>query len=205
MVAGDWTWLEISKLLVSLLTPLIVAGVGIVVARAARSAEQAQIKATKVAEDAEWRNRRAVDRLLELHAAMAPLMNDLICVLATIGDFRDIDPPTLIAKKRQLDKLYFVNEHLFSHEFRQAYAEYIEQCFEHWMSPGEDAKIRMSAEWLRGERGGRGWEPGWQQLLIDEPGVDESLTLKRRQKESYGRAMEAFARQLGLGEGVRRY
>ena len=164
---------------------------------AAKRAERAEKEAAKRAERVEWANRRAVERLLELHEKMAPLMNDLMCFFRTIGDFRDIDPPSAIRKKRELDKLYFVNEHLFHPTFRERYREFMNECFEHWKSPGEDAKMKASALWLKGERGERGWDDSWNRLFTKEP--PDARALRRLQKESYERAMEAFAAQLGLG------
>jgi hypothetical protein len=156
---STWTSLEVAKLVVGALTPIAVAFLTFAITRAtdradqarkeeADRAERAEKEAAKRAERVEWANRRAVERLLELHEKMAPLMNDLMCFFRTIGDFRDIDPPSAIRKKRELDKLYFVNEHLFHPTFRSRYQEFINECFEHWKSPGEDAKIKASALWL---------------------------------------------------------
>jgi hypothetical protein len=128
---------------------------------------------------------------------MAPLMNDLVCFFTTIGHFRDIDPPAVIERKRQLDKLYFINEHLFDSTFRARYQQFIDAYFEHWKSPGEDAKIKASASWIRGERGPRTWDRDWDRLFTPEP-IDGGA-LARSQREKYDRAMEAFAAQLGLG------
>lgn len=187
------------KLLVSLLTPLAVVGLGVLVKAATRKAEQAQARASERAERAEWRNRRAIERLLELHAEMAPLMNDLHCFFQVVGNFRDISPPTLIVKKRRLDKIYFVNKHLLSHPFREAYDEFLGECFDQSARPGEDAPIRMSVQWLAGERGTARWDRGWEGMFIEEPGISESMRLSSRQRDKYEKAMDAFAEQLGLG------
>jgi hypothetical protein len=51
--------------------------------------------------------RRAVERLIELHKEMAPLMNDLMCFFRLIGHFREIDPPEALTRKRQLDRIFY--------------------------------------------------------------------------------------------------
>lgn len=195
--SGAWTSLEITRLAVSALTPIVVAFLTLAITRATKQAERREAEAAKRAEQAEWVNRRAIERLLELHARMAPLMNDLMCFFRTIGHFRDIDPPTAITKKRELDKLYFVNEQIFDPAFRARYQEFMHECFEHWKSPGEDAKIKASASWLKSERGVRGWNEDWNRLFTKEP--HDGRALRHLQREKYNQAMEAFAAQLGLG------
>jgi len=69
--SGPWNSLEVVKVSVSALTPVLVATLTVVVAAANKRREQAE-------ERLEWVTRRAVDRLLELHKEMAPLLNDLL-------------------------------------------------------------------------------------------------------------------------------
>src|SRR5712672_2781372 len=75
-----------------------------------------------------------------------------------IRQFREIDPPDAVARKRQLDRIFFANEHLFGMTFWRKYQLFMRRCFAHWESPGQDAKLKASATRLRVERGR--WLPG---------------------------------------------
>lgn len=196
-----WNSLEITQLVVSALTPLAVAILGVAVTHASKRAEAATAKAVRVAEQAQWANRRAVERLIELHKEMAPLLNDLMCFFRMIGQFREIDPPALIARKRQLDRVFFANEHLFASTFRQKYKIFMGKCFAHWESPGQDAKVKASAERLREERGPQApWDDNWDRLFESMP---DSRERRHEQQVAYDDLMSAFAAELGLSRDDR--
>jgi hypothetical protein len=191
-----WNSLEIAKLIVSVLTPLAVALLSFAVTRAGKRAEDAAADAARRAESSEWANRRAIERLIELHKEMAPLLNDLMCFFRLIGHFREIDPPAALARKRQLDRTFYANEHLFGRAFRDSYLAFMERCFAHWQSPGQDAKMKASATRLRDERGAAAyWNDDWNVLFDD---VSHSSDLRRNQKAAYDVVMAAFAAELGL-------
>ncbi len=198
-MTGDAAWnsLEVVKLLVSLLTPIAVAVLGIVVGRASKRAEVAAAEAAHAAEDAQWANRRAVERLIEIHKEMAPLLNDLLCFFRLIGHFRSIDPPELLLRKRKLDRLFFTNEHLFGESFQLKYQTFMKECFSHWTAPGEDALIRASRELQRDERGAAStWLDEWNQLFIEEP--DDARQLTKAQQLAYNDVMRTFATEIGI-------
>jgi hypothetical protein len=193
---STWNSLEVAKLVVSVLTPLAVAILGVAVTRATKRAETATAAAARVAEDSQWANRRAVERLIELHKEMAPLLNDLMCFFRQIGHFREIDPPGAIARKRKLDRIFYANEHLFDPAFRSKYRDFIDKCFAHWESPGRDAKMKMSAARLRSERGDTApWDNDWDRLFED---VGDFRERRREQRAAYDDVMSAFAAELGL-------
>lgn len=196
MAPSGWTSLEMAKLVVGVLTPLAVAVLGLVVARAGRRSDRVAAEAAARAEAAQWANRRAVERLIELHKEMAPLMNDLMCFFGLIGHFREIDPHAAVARKRRLDRIYFANEQLFSADFRDTYRVFMDSCFAHWQTAGRDAKMKTSRAALRAERGPDArWDQTWNRLFDDVPDPFET---RHRQREAYAAAMSAFADQLGL-------
>jgi hypothetical protein len=160
-----WNSLEITKLVVGVLTPLAIAIIGIAVTRAAKQAEARAADTARVLEEAQWVNRRAVERLIELHKEMAPLLNDLMCFFRLVGQFREIDPPGALARKRKVDRIFYANEHLFGTAFREKYQVFMGKCFAHWESPGQDAKMKASAARLRAERGAAAsWDDNWNEL-----------------------------------------
>lgn len=191
-----WNSLEITQLVVSVLTPLTVAFLGVVVTRAAKRAEARAAADAQAVENAQWANRRAVERLIELHKELAPLLNDLMCFFRLIGHFREIDPPGALARKRRADNIFHVNEHLFGQAFRQKYKLFMRECFAQWESPGRDAKIKASADRLRAERGsGLPWDHGWNLLFQNVP---DSRDRRHKQQAIYEEVMIAFAAELGL-------
>jgi hypothetical protein len=191
-----WNSFEVVELVVSVMTPVAVALLGVLVTRATRRAEETVAAAARAAEDAQWANRRAVERLIELHKEMAPLLNDLICFFRQIGHFREIDPPEALVRKRRLDRIFYANEHLFGPEFRTRYPSFMHLCFAMWKSAGADAKIRTSADRLRGERGESvPWNGEWDKLFDNAAG---SGNLRREQTAAYEAVMSAFADELGL-------
>lgn len=191
-----WNSLEIAKLVVSVLTPLAVVLLGIAVTRASKRAEAATAEAARIAEDTQWANRRAVDRLVELHKEMAPLLNNLMCFFQQIGHFREIDPPDAVADKRQLDRIFYANEYLFSPAFRQKYRVFMSRYFAQWESPGQDAKMKTSVARLRAERGSKApWDANWDRLFEN---MREYQEQRQEQRSAYKEVMSAFANELGL-------
>ena len=141
---SDWTSLEIVKLAVAALTPLLVLLIGLMIARATRRVEQAQ-----------WASRTLIEKRLELFDKMAEPLNDLLCFLRLVGDFQTITPPEAIARKRKLDKLFFTHEALMSEEFGARYRAYINACFEPYTAVGHYARLKASVQRQRTERGAR--------------------------------------------------
>jgi hypothetical protein len=139
--ASEWNSLEAVKLLVAFLTPVLLFCLGWRVTQTARRVEEAQ-----------WANQKLIERRLELHQRLAPLLNDLLCFFTWRGHFRSIDPPQAIEIKRELDRIFFANEQLFSEGFAARYKEFVKLCFAHWGHEGEDAKLKTSKSKLVAER-----------------------------------------------------
>ena len=182
MAAGQWTALEITKLVVAVATPIVVVLIGVVISRAARRIEQAQ-----------WANRKVIERRLELYDVMAGPLNDLYCFFAVRGHFRDIEPPAAVALKRTLDKLFYVNEFLMGEEFGQRYHALIDACYLTYAGFAQDAKLRGSIELQRSQR--RAWNEAWERCFVDDPG---EVTEPEVVGERYRALMRCFAETLGV-------
>src|SRR5215210_5268198 len=105
MKAGDWTSLEIVKLGVGALIPIMVAVIGYMLNGALKRVEQAQ-----------WAGRRLIELRLDLFDKMAGPLNDLLAFFRLVGDFQKITPPDAIDRKRELDKLFYTNEYLMTQD-----------------------------------------------------------------------------------------
>jgi hypothetical protein len=185
--SGDWTWLEVAKLVVASLVPLAVVVLGLPIARAARRLDQEQ-----------WADRKLIELRLELYAAMSRPLNDLVCFFRRVGDFQEITPPEALRRKRTLDKEFFVSRILMSEEFETRYHEFIGACFKMYTGPGRPAQLRASRAQQRAER--PDWDDSWNELLIPETmtptGLDEL-------GQKYDALMEAFGAAIRVRSGGR--
>ena len=183
MTERGWTWLEVAKVALGALTPLLIFGLGVVVTRAARRVEQAQ-----------WANRKLIERRLELFDDMAGPLNDLFCFFRLVGDFQKITPPVAIEQKRCLDKLFYTHEVLMSDEFGARYHAFINACFLPYVALGHDAQLKASRKRQKAERGQR-WEQGWDSFFVQEGLVTPLATIE----DLYRKLMICFAEQVGAG------
>jgi hypothetical protein len=102
---GSWTSLEIATVAVDALTPIAVAGLGVVFARTSRRLEQVQ-----------WANQTLVTRRMDIFSQLAPGLNQLLCFATFVGGWKEIQPRQAIAIKRRLDEIMYANKVLFSDE-----------------------------------------------------------------------------------------
>jgi hypothetical protein len=179
---SDWTSLEIVKLAVAALTPLLVLLIGLMVARATRRVEQAQ-----------WASRTLIEKRLELFDKMAEPLNDLLCFFRLVGDFQAITPPVAIERKRKLDKLFYTHEALMSKEFGIRYRAFINACFKHFSAVAQDAQLKASVQRQRTERGDR-WDDAWQSCFVDP---EKLVTPVPTIDAEYRALMACFAEQVG--------
>jgi hypothetical protein len=175
-LASDWSSLEIAKLAVGVMTPLLLVGLGVLINRTT------------------WSKQKLVEKRLVVFEEMAPLLNDFFIFFKHEGHFLEIDPPRALQTKRDLDKEFYVNKFLFEPEFEVRYLAFIDACFEgsgEFATPG---KLRASVEDQATERGPNRWERRWAKMLTDE---DDDTVFPEIQA-TYNALMEEFARQVGV-------
>jgi hypothetical protein len=181
--AGNWTWLEIVKLGVAALTPIAVTLLGLWIARAVRRIEQAQ-----------WTNRKLIERRLDVFDRMAEPLNDLFCFFRRVGHFQEITPPDTVARKRQLDRLFFVNEALMTDEFVAAYHAFMGACFQTFVGAGLDAQLKASLKAQRAERR-EGWRDEWTMCFVESESLITGLDVV---KARYQALVDSFSEDLGV-------
>jgi hypothetical protein len=201
MLESAWNTLEGVKLVVAVATPILVAVVGYRLNQSIRGLE-----------DAQWANRRLVERRLELYDEMAPRLNDLYCFFRMVGRFREIEPPGAIALKHELDKLFHVNRFLFDPDFVSHYQGFLSCCFRTFTGTGEFAKIRSPIVLQREERRHSEWESAWESLFDPQTQPphdddrDRSLAaayqvqreLRPELDSAYAALMASFAEEVGV-------
>jgi hypothetical protein len=145
-MAASWTSLQIATLAVAALTPITVAGLGVLVARTSRRIEQVQ-----------WANQTVVTRRLDIFSQLAPGLNQLLCFATFVGGWKEIQPRQAIAIKRSLDEAMYANRVLFSGQLFAAYHQFMATLFAMYATTDADAHLRAPIESRWGNRRNMPW------------------------------------------------
>jgi len=178
--AGTWSWLEVAKLAASLVTPVVVAILGVYIHRV-----------TKRFEHSQWRSQKLIEKRLAVYDDLAPLLNDLLCFFTYVGAWKELDAPTAVGLKRKVDKKVHLAAPLFSPGFFEACMAFQNLCFETYTGWGVDARLRSQFK-RRKDVWGAKWDVGWEQLFSDEASDPQAV------RAAYREVMQAFAADLGV-------
>jgi len=177
-----WNSLEAVKLVAGLLTPIVVAVATYYVRKSMRNMEARLLVSQKV-----------VERRLAVFDQMAPGMNDFYCYFKRVGHWKDLTPPDLIKKKRELDKVLYINRPLFSKEFAQRYFSFVlDDCFRTFTGHAKDAQLRADAEQYRAVAG---WRPEWVSCYVSD---QAEMRSSQQVETDYERLMTQFTIELGI-------
>ena len=182
-MSGIWNSLEIVKLVVSSLTPIVVLVFGIWINRLAKKVEQVQ-----------WTNRTIVEWRIKVYDEVAALLNDLLCYYTFVGNWKELSPSDVVETKRALDKKVHTCAPLFSSRFLDLYFDFARACFETYTGWGRDARLRTPVLRHR-QAAGEEWLPEWDALFSE----DEFCAPPEDVRRAYQDLMRNFAGELGLG------
>lgn len=180
MDVGPWNWLEVAKITASLLIPATIASLGIYVHRV-----------TKRFEHLQWRSQKLIEKRLAIYDDLAPQFNDLLCYFTYVGCWRDLDPPAVVALKREIDKKIHVAAPLFTEDFFRRCSNFQNLCFETYTGWGMDARLRTQFQ-RRQESREATWKPEWAHCFSPE------TTEPGKILAAYRHVMEALARDIGV-------
>jgi len=180
MAASGWTLLEVAKLIVAFLTPLLLILIGIYVHRVTKRFEQLQ-----------WLGQKLVEKRLAIYDDLAPLFNDLLCYFTYVGCWRDLKPPEVVSLKRRLDKSIHLAAPLFSEDFFTACMNFQQHCFETYTGWGRDALLRTQFE-RRQDAYGDEWDSDWNDCFSSKISEPNDI------RAAYQRVMKVFARDIGV-------
>jgi hypothetical protein len=175
-MADSWNSVQIVTIIVAAATPVTVAVLGVIFARASRKLEQVQ-----------WANQTVVTRRLDVFDKLAPGLNQLLCFATFVGTWKEVDPRKAIAIKRDLDQTMYANKVLFSDELFKAYHGFMTILFDMFGTTGADAKVRAPIE---SEWGSRRDLPWWTDVMSGLF-TDEEAGLKEIQ-DAYDALGEQF-------------
>ncbi len=185
-----WNSLEITKLVMSALTPVAVAVLGLWLNSYLKRIEHLQ-----------WANQKVIEKRLEVYSKLAPVLNDLYCYLDYIGDWKYKDPTAVLGLKRSADREFYVNAPLFSQDFSDAYHRFINLCFipgpleEYHTSAKIKTDMAIRKRILASQ--GQQWNENWDVYFSQSSEIVKRDELLRE----YWKMMDAFARELGVGLG----
>ncbi|MBI3218417.1 MAG: hypothetical protein HYZ44_02800 [Bacteroidetes bacterium] len=183
--SNPWNSLEVVKLLVAGLIPLILVVIGLFLNKMLKRFEHRQ-----------WRNQKLIEKRLSVYDDIAPLLNDLLCYYTYVGSWKDFTPHEIIQKKRVVDKKIHIAAPLFSSSLFTEVMTFINLCFKPFQGWGHDAKLLTDIQ-RRKEVFGDKWEKNWNALFITN---NIEVTEPQKIKESYLKIMKVFSEDIGLGE-----
>lgn len=182
MRAGPWNWLEIAKLIASLLIPATLAIFGIYIHRV-----------TKKFDHLQWRNQKLIEKRMVIYDALAPLLNDVLCYFTYVGSWKEFEPQHIVALKRSLDKQIHLAAPLFSEAFFSSCMNFLNLCFDTYNGWNRDA--RLKTKWQRRkEARGNGWKDQWAECFSNSESDPEEI------RRAYRAIMEAFTVDIGVHE-----
>lgn len=177
---APWNSLEIAKLIGGLVTPAVLAGLGVYIHRV-----------TKRFEHLQWRTQKLIEKRLAVYEDLAPHFNDLLCYFTYVGCWKELDPPSVVALKRSMDKKIYLAAPLFSPDFFDACCNFQNLCFETYGGWGKDALLRTHAE-RRQKARPNDWKAEWNDCFCSIPSDPTAI------REAYVEVMRLFSSDIGV-------
>ncbi len=170
MEVSPWNSLEKAKLAISILTPILVLVLGILINNSIKTSE------------------RSTSLRSEIYKTIGQDLNDIYSYLAFVGQWKELTPADITARKRAVDRAMYTYKPFFSKELFATYQAFMSEAFSPYGGAGVDARIRSDITTADGDRrihGNCKWLPAW----------DDRFT-KERNKEAQRAAYEQFLEQL---------
>jgi hypothetical protein len=86
---------------------------------------------------------------------VAPALNDLYCYFCQLGRWKELSPPEIDSRKRELDKNMHFYEALLTHGVIEAYDRFMRDAFQAFIMPGADGALQRGIGAKRLETNGR--------------------------------------------------
>ncbi len=147
--------MELIKLIISIATPVIILLLG--------------VWAKNIAIDYEKRaslNDRIIKKRVEIYEKIGKELNDIFVFLVQVGDWKDYSPYQILDKKRNLDKIMYVNRPYWSDSAFLSYTSFMDSAFEMHTGIGEDAKIKTVTYQFETLES---WEEDWKNWFSSTP------------------------------------
>lgn len=170
--------IEVAKILLSFITPVIVLILG--------------VWAKKIATKHEKRlslNDKIIEKRVAIYEEIGKDLNDIYTFLLQIGNWKDFTPAQIVQKKRNVDKIMYVNRPYWSNKAFSAYMSFMSSGFEMFTGVGEDAKLKTITYQFKSLPN---WEDDWQKFFFEEGYDNNNIVL------NYQSLMKEFSEQFGF-------
>ncbi len=158
-----WTSLEIAKLIVSGLTPILVLIFGIGITRS------------------NDRHKTVIDERIKSYDRIKEDLNRIHCFIADVGTWKEETPETVVGYKRVADREMYEEQGVWSKNTMQAYLAYMDAAFATNQRSGIDAKINTT---LSQKRNSPKWSDDWQTKITGQEADSY--------RDAYDKMYEAF-------------
>ena len=152
-----WNSLEITKLLISVITPLVLIIIG--------------YKVTQITEQGknneQW-NQRIIEKRVEVYDRVGSKLNEIYCYFNYVGNWKETKPTDIITDKRILDKEMYTYRPLFSKKLFNAYNFFMDSAFKTGTGWGNDAKLRTTITFRKQYPRGCLWNDTWNSQFTEE-------------------------------------
>ncbi len=148
--------------------------------------------AKKIATNHEKRvslDERIIEKRIKVYESIGADLNDIYVFLMQVGHWKELTPQDIIQKKRQIDKIMYMNRPYWSAEMFANYMRFIEAGFDAWNGYTEDAKIRTFPDQFQFLDG---WSETWKSYFTQKS-VDMDEV-----KQSYLSLIHAFSDEFGF-------
>lgn len=177
-----WNSLEVAKLIVSIVTPIIILLFGIWINKRLKKFEQLQ-----------WSNQKLIEKRLQIYEQLIPKLNDILCYFTFIGCWKELEPNKVVTMKRKVDKIIYVNSPLFEKGFLEKYNSFIELCYYTYSGWGKDAKLRTTFQ--RRKEANSDWQNAWDNCFTGEREITDPEEIKK----AYLEFVQFFSEEIGIG------
>ena len=151
VTAGETSGLRVLEVIAAYLVPITVGVLGYFVQRALNVQQNRTASLSRLA-----------DRRMQIFDEIKEDLNRIYCFVEDIGSWKEDTPPTVIDRKRRLDRIMHTNKAIWSPAVFAAFESYLDAAFRTHQGPGLNARIQTaSTEKMRGV-------PGWQEQHWDQ-------------------------------------
>jgi hypothetical protein len=159
--------LEVWKVFLSILTPLVLVALTFVVNNAIQE-RGALLK----------REEQILAEKQKIYAELGRKLNVFYVYVADVGDFRSYTPPRVVELKREADRQFFIYRPYWSEATEKRYNEYMKAAFLTYTGAGLPAKINASKteKVAAYEVDKLKWEPAWDEYFTEK--VDPEISSK---------------------------
>lgn len=182
-----WNSLEITKIVVSTLTPVTLAIFGFYFAHQSEARRDDMQKYSIYASEKSSRDSQVVEKRVDLWDELGPRLNDIYAFSLYVGNWQNMSAADIIRIKRECDRIFYAYRPFFSPEFISAYGLFMEAAFQTYNLIGEDAKIRSPADHRR----------------VAEPLRFSGEDNRQQIHQTYFALLEVVARELRLNQSGR--